>query len=106
MSIRKRDDSVKPGKGIDGSLGENFTSRSQDPWTVRPASVDYVRGDGVKRRDSVKSAGQRYTDNESGLRNKPADDQSGGAGNRDIWSDVEGQSSDDGNRAVKSRGQD
>jgi hypothetical protein len=108
---RKFSGKVKPGMGIDGTEGESFTRRGTDPWTVQPRGVDYVPGDGVKRRDTVKSAGQRYTDNESGLRNKMPDEDpmqgtEGRATGRDIWSDVEGQSSDSGNRAVKSRGND
>jgi hypothetical protein len=47
----------------------------------------------------------KYTDNESGLRNKLPSDPTGGAVSRDIFDDVEGQSSDSGNRAVRSRGQ-
>jgi hypothetical protein len=70
MSIRRRNDSVKPGCGIDGTLGENFTKQRTDP---------------------------------SFLRNKMPEETT--ASSRDIFNDVEGQSSDDGNRAVRSRGQ-
>ena len=31
----------------------------------------------------------KYTDNESGLRNKPPSDQTGGVGSRDVLDDVE-----------------
>jgi hypothetical protein len=85
---RKFSGKVKPGMGIDGTEGENFAKRGTDSWTVQPASVDYVRGDGKVRRDTVKSAGQNYTNNESGLRNKPASDQSGGVGTKEIYDNV------------------
>jgi hypothetical protein len=108
---RKFSGKVKPGMGIDGTEGESFTKRGTDPWTVEPASVEYVRGEGVRRKDSVKSAGQNYTSNESGLRNRlPDEDPEQGTRSRrvgtDIFDAVEGQSSDDGNRAVRSRDND
>ena len=35
--IRRRNDLVKPGRGIDGSKGEDFSKRyAQDPGTVEP----------------------------------------------------------------------
>ena len=71
MSIRKRDDSVKPGRGIDGTLGENFTKRSGDPWDSNPK--------GNRNTGAEKAA---YTDNSPPLRNKMPDDQSGGAGSK------------------------
>ena len=76
MSIRKRDDSVKPGKGVDGSEGENFTKQNRtDPWNRNP------RGNFISR------DGGRYTNNESGLRNKP---QGAGTGDtHDIFDNVE-----------------
>jgi hypothetical protein len=75
--------------GIDKTEGESFTKQNRtDPRTVEPRSAaDRAAGDGIRRVDNVKSAGQRYTDNESGLRNKP---QGAGTGDtHDIWSDVE-----------------
>ena len=57
---RKFSGKVKPGMGVDGTEGENFAKRGTDPWTVQPRGVDYVPGDGVKRRDTVKSAGQLH----------------------------------------------
>ena len=37
MTFVRRDDSMKPGRGIDGSKGENFTKVNRgDPLTVRP----------------------------------------------------------------------
>ena len=91
---RSRDDSIKPGCGIDGTEGENFTKVGRvSPWDSNPKGSDVgERGANV------------YQDkNADFLRNKlpyEATEES-----RDIWSDVEGQSSDSGNRAVKSRGQ-
>jgi hypothetical protein len=93
---RYRNDSVKPGKGIDGTEGENFTKAGRvSPWDSNPKGNDVdERGANV------------YQDkNADFLRTKMPSDQSGGVGTRDIWSEVEGQSSDSGNRAVKSRGQ-
>jgi hypothetical protein len=93
MTIRKRNDSVKPGCGIDGTEGESFTRQRTDPWDSNPKGNRVPYGAG------------KYTDNESGLRNKPPSDQTGGAVSYDIWDSVEGQSGDSGSRAVKSRGQ-
>ena len=103
MTSRRRNDSVKPGCGIDGSEGENFTKRGTDPWNSNP------RGDYL----SSRGAGAYQDKSASFLTNKMPDDDyenqgkynlAGGA--RDIFDAVEGQSSDDGNRAVRSRGQD
>jgi hypothetical protein len=84
---RVRDDSVKPGRGIDADLGENYTKQHRsDPWT--PPKI----GDG-----QVNSRGHgKYTDDESGLRNKAPGAGTGGTGEslqggtRDILDDVEG----------------
>jgi hypothetical protein len=84
---------VKPGCGIDGTEGESFTRQRTDPWDSNPKGNRVPYGAG------------KYTDNESGLRNKLPSDPTGGAVSRDIFDDVEGQSSDSGNRAVRSRGQ-
>ena len=46
MSIRKRNDSVKPGCGIDGAEGENFTKRGTNPWDSNP-SGDYLSSQGA-----------------------------------------------------------
>ena len=98
MTIRKRNDSVKPGCGIDGSEGENFTKRSGNPWDSNP------RGDYL----SSRGAGKYQDKSASFLTNKMANDDpeqgkytlAGDA--KDIWDAVEGQSSDSGNRAVRS----
>jgi hypothetical protein len=114
--IRKRNDSDgyrRGAMGIDDDKAGRFTKQNRtDPWTVTPASVERVRGDGVRRSDKLTEAGSgAYTSNDRILRNKMPDEDpeqgtEGRATGRDIWSDVEGQSSDDGNRAVKSRGND
>jgi hypothetical protein len=96
MTIRKRDDSIKPGRGIDGDAASDFTKRHRvSPWDSNPAG-NYK---------SPRGAGAYQAENADFLNNKMPSDQSGGVGNRDIWDAVEGQSSDSGNRAVKSRGQ-
>jgi hypothetical protein len=94
MTIRKRNDSVKPGCGIDGAEGENFTKQRTDPWKSNPKD-DYL---------SPQGAGKYQDADASFLRNKLPDEATAPA-SRDIWDAVEGQSSDSGNRAVKSRGQ-
>jgi hypothetical protein len=94
---RKFSGKVKPGMGIDGTEGENAL-RPGKPWDTNP------RGDFISR------DGGRYTYNRPVLRNKmPVEDPEQGkyrGGQRDIWSDVEGQSSDDGNRIVRSGSED
>jgi hypothetical protein len=43
MSIRKRNDSVKPGCGIDGRKGEDFTRQNRgDPW-----NPPHIPGEGI-----------------------------------------------------------
>ena len=99
--IRKHKNSVAPGCGIDGTEGESFTKRGTDPWdsNSRHSFID-KKGVGA------------YTSNDSGLTNKmPNDDYEQGkytlaGGARDIFDAVEGQSSDSGNRAVKSGNKD
>jgi hypothetical protein len=93
MTIRKRNDSVKPGCGIDGSEGENYTKGGKSPWNSNPGG-NFV---------SPSGAGKYQDEDASFLRNKMPYEATEAA--RDIFNDVEGQSGDDGNRAVKSRGQ-
>jgi hypothetical protein len=93
MTIRKRNDSVKPGCGIDGTEGESFTKQRTDPWKSNPKD-DYL---------SPQGAGAYQSGDADFLRNKLPDEAVNGS--RDIWDAVEGQSSDSGNRAVRSRGQ-
>jgi hypothetical protein len=62
--------------GIDGNKDAGFGKmrKGNDPWTVAPRSAtEGARGDGIRRVDTVKSAGQRYTNNESGLRDTGTD---------------------------------
>jgi hypothetical protein len=78
--IRKRSDNVKPGCGVDGSLGENYTKVGRvSPWNSNSKGNDVdERGANV------------YQDKNAGfLRNKPPSDQSGGVGTKEIWSDVD-----------------
>jgi hypothetical protein len=88
--MAKRNNSA-PGCGIDGAKGERFTEGGTSPWDSNP------RGDFVGKGRGV------YQDAGVGLRNVP---QNGGTSDmsdgRDIWEAVEGQSSDSGNRAVRS----
>jgi hypothetical protein len=74
---RKRDDSVKDGCGIDGTRGQDFTKKhASSPWSP-PATGD-----------KIMPGGGRYTNNESGLRNKKPDDVSNTPA-RDIFDNVE-----------------
>jgi hypothetical protein len=44
MTVRRRNDSVKPGRGIDTTEGENFTKQYRtNPWTVIPQGILYRR---------------------------------------------------------------
>jgi hypothetical protein len=95
MTIRKRNDSVKPGCGADGDLGSDFTKQHRtNPWKSNPKD-DYL---------SPQGAGKYQDADASFLRNKLPDEATAPT-SRDIFDAVEGQSSDSGNRAVKSRGQ-
>lgn len=100
MTIRKRNDSVKPGCGIDGTEGENFTKRSTSFFKSNP------RGNFIDK----KGVGAYQDADASFLRNVPAnDDPEGGkytlAGDAvDILDAVEANQSDSGNRGIKPRG--
>ncbi len=132
MSIRKRDDSVKPGVGIDGAKGEDFARKSTaSPWAANPVRDDkglrsisartemddnYLDrsdvgiDDGIGERN-IRGVSVDFETNYSDKKWAGAGTQRTGSNPRtmygyDVWDDVEGQSSDDGNRAVKSRGND
>ena len=92
MTIRKRNDVVKPGCGIDGDLGENFTKRRTDPWNSNP------KGNDVDER----GANVYQNKNADFLRNRPPYEATETP--RDIWADVEGQSGAN-DRKIRSRGQ-
>jgi hypothetical protein len=93
MSIRKRDDSVKPGCGIDGAEGENFTKRGTDPWNSNPAG------------NSNSASHGKYTNNDdAGLKERQPWEV--GAKTRQILDEVEANDDDDGNRAIRSRDSD
>jgi hypothetical protein len=92
MSIRRRDDSVKPGKGIDGTLGEDYSRKhAVDPWNSNPEG------------NSNRVKAGKYTDNTPPLRNEEPYDAT--EGSYSILDNVENQSSDSGNRKIRSRGQ-
>jgi hypothetical protein len=92
----KRDDAEgwkKGVKGCDGHEGESFTRRPTDPWNSND--------DGNSNSDPH----GKYTNNDdAGLRNKQPWET--GAKTRQILDEVEGQSDDDGNRAIRSRDSD
>jgi hypothetical protein len=95
--IRKRNDSDgyrRGAMGIDDDKAGRFTKQNRtDPWTVTPASVERVRGDGARRSDKLTEAGSgAYTSNERILRNKPTG--AGTGDSHDIWSDVSKNSDD------------
>jgi hypothetical protein len=92
--IRKRNDSVKDGCGVDGSEGQNYTKIGRvSPWKSNPKE-DYL---------SPQGAGAYQDEGADFLRNKLPYEATEGA--YSILDEVEAQSSDSGNRAVKSRGQ-
>jgi hypothetical protein len=93
MTIRKRNDSVKPGCGIDGTEGENFTKQRTDPWKSNPKD-DYL---------SPQGAGVYQDKNADFLRNK--DPYEATEGSYSILDEVENQSSDAESRKIRSRGQ-
>ena len=81
--------------GIDGNKDADFSRRhAVDPWDLNPAG-NYK---------SPRGAGVYQGKDADFLRNKLPEEAT--ATDRDIFNDVEGQSSDTGNRAVRSRGQD
>jgi hypothetical protein len=85
---RKFSGKVKPGVGIDGIEGESFTKRRTDPWDSSPD------GNFISR-----TGGAKYTNNESGLRNKlPSGDPEQGnrsrGGGKDVWDNVNANSDD------------
>ena len=93
MTIRKRDDSVKPGKGIDGNKDVGYDREHiVSPWNPNP------RGNFK----SPRGAGAYQDANADFLTNKQpyeATEES-----RDLWNDVEGQSGPN-DRKIRSRGQ-
>ena len=74
---QRYNDLVKPGCGIDGSKGENFTKNRQDPW-----SPPKMGGEDIAARGNG-----RYTNNNPGLRNTPPG--SGTGATHDILDNVE-----------------
>jgi hypothetical protein len=102
--IRKRNDAVKSGRGVDGNLGENFTKQYRtNPWDSNPAG-DYL---------SPQGAGKYQSDSAYFLNNKLPYERT--EESYDVWDAVESQSGDGGNitygagngvgRKVRSRGQ-
>jgi hypothetical protein len=95
MTIRKRNDSVKPGKGIDGNKDVGYDRQHIiSPWDSNPAG-NYK---------SPKGAGKYQDANADFLTNKLPADPTGGEVSYDIWSEVEGQSGPN-DRKIRSRGQ-
>jgi hypothetical protein len=82
--IRKRNDSVKSGCGIDGSKGENFSRQYDvDPWNPPKMGGEDINPKGTGR----------YTSNDPGLRNKAPG--SGTGDTHDIFDNVCRNSLDD-----------
>jgi hypothetical protein len=83
--IRKRSDNVKPGRGIDGTEGENYTKEYARSTWDHPS----IGGEDINPKGHGK-----YTSDESGLRNKAPGAGTGGTGeslqggSHDIWDDV------------------
>jgi hypothetical protein len=92
--IRKRNDNPKPGRGIDGTEGEQFTKQYRvDPLNSNPAG-DYL---------SPQGAGKYQQKSAYHLREKKPYEAT--EDSYEILSEVEANQPDSGNRAIKSRGQ-
>ena len=100
---RKGTDGWREGKGqvgIDGNRDVGFARQHNvSPWNSNPKGNFGNAGHGIDGNEGVGI-----------LRNKMPDEDWRSEGfigaTRDVWNDVEGQSSDDGNRAVRSRDSD
>jgi hypothetical protein len=88
----RHDDSIKPGRGIDGTEGENFSrEHAVSPWHSN------------EKGDRVPDGTGKYTSNRPVLTNKQPYEAN--AETYSILDEVEAQSGDGGNRKVRSRGQ-
>ena len=90
--LRRRNDSVKSGVGIDNGKAQSFSrDYNVSPWDVVPAGGNersYSRNDGSSKGDKWIERGAA---SQNLLRNKPPADSTGSAATRDIWGDaVEG----------------
>lgn len=93
MTVKRHDNSIKPGKGIDGTEGETFSrDHAVSPWS--PNSRGNFK--------SPRGAGAYQDGNADFLNDKKPDEAT--ATSRDIWDDVEGQSGAN-DRKIRSRGQ-
>jgi hypothetical protein len=91
--MRKYNDSVKPGCGIDGSEGENFTRQhNSDLWNP------------PKLTDGLSDGRGRYTDNQKILREKKYSAPNFDDSTYNIDAAVEANQPDSGNRGIKSSG--
>jgi hypothetical protein len=88
--IRKRNDSVKPGCGIDGTKGENFGARvssefdhNMDEFNLRSAHPERSYS-----RNSDGKAGDRWMEKATEQPLKNVQDVGYSWSKRDIWSDV------------------
>jgi hypothetical protein len=86
MSIRRRNDSVKSGHGIDGAKGENFTRQyNQNSWNVTPSGGN----ERSYSRNAKKAPGDRWA--QVGATTQPlreVEDFGYRASKRDIFDDV------------------
>jgi hypothetical protein len=97
---RKHNDTIKPGCGIDGGLGEDFTKRSGDPWDSNPrGNYKSPRGAGAYQDGDASFLTNKFPDE-----NRRDEDPLSGA--RDILAEVEANQPDTGNRAIRSRDRD
>jgi hypothetical protein len=96
--LRKRNDSVKRGQGIDGGLGENYTDAYNVPdmQDAYPGNRHVDEGRDIKGRKIRNSPGYAaYTsDDDAGLVRRQDFEHS--AGSRQIWRDVEANQNPDG----------
>ena len=87
---RKFSGKLKPGMGIDGTEGENFTKRGTDPWDSSP------RGNFISR-----TGGAAYINNEFGLRDTGTDPEN--YAKVDVFDMVESQSDKTGPVVLRKR---
>jgi hypothetical protein len=92
MSIRKRDDSIKGGRGIDGTQGEKFTKQGITSHLGQDGTYSDRKERGYSP-NAKRSSGDNYVEvgvTDAGLRQ--VDDFGYRAETRDIYSDVDGNS--------------
>lgn len=90
MTIRKHNDSVKSGKGIDGDLGEDFVKPGPDMNFGYPGNINVPEDRDIKGRKVRNSPGYAaYTSDDDAPLTRTAGNDERGFASRQIWEDVE-----------------